>query len=98
MRIVVADDERNVRSALRLLLEQQPHVSSVCEVDSAERLLGCPDLADADVLLVEWDLPGLHSALTLGWLRQTCPHLVVVALSSRPEERRPSLAAGADAF
>lgn len=98
MHILLADDEPKVRSALRLLLEQDPALSVVGEAADAgqvlDRLQGfCPDL-----LLLDWELPGQQGGRLFGLVRTCCPALAVVALSGRPEARRAALAAGADAF
>lgn len=69
-------------------------MSRVFEVASAERLLDEVKKARADVLIVDWQLHGLD----LGELRRALPALKISVLSSRPEERRPALAAGADTF
>ena len=98
MRILIADDEDNVRAALRLVLEQDPNVTSVAEVPA----VGCiPDQvrrAQPRVLLLDGELPGLMMDTLLPSLRNFDPHLSVVVLSGRPEQRDPALAAGADAF
>ena len=62
MRILIADDQPNVRSALRLLLEQDPDVHIVAEVADSNGLLkqvgkNCPDL-----VLLDWELPWHHGA------------------------------------
>jgi DNA-binding NarL/FixJ family response regulator len=105
MRVLVADDEYVVRSALRVLLDQEPGVDIVGEVTRAAELLAhvqgeCPDL-----LLLDWELPGRRAASAGGSrqgllraLRLTCPQLKVIALSVRPDANRTALAAGADAF
>ena len=98
MRVLVADDETNVRSALRLLLDQDPGVSAVCEAGAAECLLAQAEATRPDVVLLDWQLPGLQATDLLPALRSVCPRLVVIALSGRPEECRTALAAGVDAF
>ena len=58
MRVLLADDEPKVRSALRLILEQLKEVETVEEVTDAagmtERLKNSPP----DLLLVDMELPG----------------------------------------
>jgi DNA-binding NarL/FixJ family response regulator len=98
MRVLLADKQTKVRSALRLLLEQEPGLSVVGEAPEAEDLLAqvrteCPDL-----VLLDWELLDQGGAATLAWLRAARPGLVVIALSGRPEPRQAALAAGADAF
>jgi two-component system nitrate/nitrite response regulator NarL len=98
MKVVVADAAAHVRSALRLVLEQHAEASSTVELTSGGQLLAELARACADVLLLDLHLPGLDLANVLPALRQVCPRLRVVVLSSRPEERQHALAAGADAF
>lgn len=98
MRILLADDQPEVRSALRLLLEQGDGMAVVGEVAEANELFTKLEAACPDVVLLDWELPDLQAAESLGELRSRCPRLLVIALSGRPEARHASLAAGADAF
>jgi len=99
MRVFLADDQPRVRSALRLLLEQDPQLSVVGEAAAAEGLLAQVRAAHPDLLLLDWELPGLQAANPLlPALRALYPRLSVIALSGRPEARRAALAARADAF
>jgi len=98
MHVLLADDQAKVRSALRLVLEQQPGVSILGEAVDATGLLDWVRAVCPDVVLLDWELPGLKADSLLPTLRQLCPHLKVIALSGRPEARQAALAAGADAF
>jgi DNA-binding NarL/FixJ family response regulator len=99
MRVFLADDQPRVRSALRLLLEQDPQLSVVGEAAAAEGLLAQVRAAHPDLLLLDWELPGLQATNPLlPALRALCPRLSVIALSGRPEARRAALAAQANAF
>jgi len=98
MRILLADDQRKVRSALHLLLEQQADLSVVGEAADAETLLLSAEVIDPDLLLLDWELPGQQQIDLLPGLRKCCPNLAVIALSGQPEARQAALTAGADAF
>lgn len=98
MRILVADDQREVRSALRLLLEQEVGKCVVGEASDPDRLILEVGSCCPDVLLLDWELTDLQVPETLASLRSLCPQLLVIALSGRPEVRPKALAAGADAF
>jgi DNA-binding NarL/FixJ family response regulator len=97
MNILLADDQPKVRSALKFLLEQDPRLKVVGEVAEAKELLLAVRTSCPDVVLLDWELPGLSASCTLDALR-ACARLAVVALSGRPEARQAALAAGADAF
>ena len=98
MKILLADDNPEVRSALRLLLEQEPISAIVKDVADLQGLLthlgeNCPT-----VVLLDWELPGLHTNGCLSLVRLRCPDMKVIALSSKYEARQEALAAGMDAF
>ena len=98
MRVLLADDQSKVRSALQLLLEQEPELSVAGEATEADELLAQVGTVCPDIVLLDWELPGLPRHDLLSALRARCPHLKVIALSGRPEARQAALAAGADAF
>lgn len=98
MRILIADDQDRVRFALRVLLAQQPGLHVVGEASHGEELLARASVAEADVALVDWELPGLCEVGGLTALRRLCPTLQVVVLSGRPGVRKAAQAAGVAAF
>ena len=97
MRILIADDQHEVRFALRVLLDRQPGLTVINDTADADSLLARTEAACPDVLLLDWELPGL-SVESLSVLRELCPALLVIALSGRPEMRSAALSAGVDAF
>jgi DNA-binding NarL/FixJ family response regulator len=98
MRVILADDQVNVRSALRLLLEHQPDVEILGEAADTTCLLDWVKVLCPDLVLLDWELPGLAADALLPLLEGHCPALRVIALSVRPESRQAALDAGADAF
>lgn len=96
--ILIGDAQPRVRFGLRLLLEQQPGWRIAGEAEDARALLdrvrcGCPDL-----VLLDWELPGMPAAELLAAIRQACPSLWVVFMSGKDELRHVALQAGADVF
>jgi DNA-binding NarL/FixJ family response regulator len=98
MRILVADDESNVRLALQALLERQPGLEIMGGVGDSRELLGQVKATCPDLVLLDWELPNSTAVALLSELGEACPGLAVIALSGRPERRQEALAAGADAF
>lgn len=98
MDIVVADDQDEVRSALRLILEDEPGLRVSSEARRAEDLLPAVAQIEAGLLILDWELPGLRPAELSRVLRDRRPGLKVIALSGWPEAQRAALDAGADAF
>jgi DNA-binding NarL/FixJ family response regulator len=97
MRVLLADDQAKVRSALRLLLEQQPDIEVLGEAVDTTGLLDWLKVTRPDLVLLDWELPDLTSEV-LPVLRERHPSLRVIALSGRPEARQAALAAGVNAF
>jgi DNA-binding NarL/FixJ family response regulator len=60
MRVFLADKQAKVRSALRLLLEQEPGLSVVGEAAEAEDLLAQVQRTRPDLVLLDWELPGFR--------------------------------------
>jgi DNA-binding NarL/FixJ family response regulator len=98
VKVVLADDESRVRSALRLLLEQERDWEVCSEARQADELLICLAEGCCDIVLLDWELPGLAIDEVLCHMRRLCPHTWVVALSSRLEAQSAALSAGVDAF
>jgi len=98
MRILLADDEPRVCSAIWLLLEQQLESNIVDEVSNAHEVLDYVRNCCPDILLLDWELLGSTPEKLLGILRALCPGLFLLVLYSNPQTRRASLKAGASEF
>ena len=98
MKILLADDNPEVRSALRLLLEQEPLLALVLEVVDSQSLLLHVSETCPTVVLLDWELPGMQKSELLKLVRSRCPQIKVIALSSKFEARQEALVAKVDAF
>ena len=96
MQVLLADDQIEVRSALRLLLDQETGITIVGEAINAEELFAKVESFLPDLVLLDWELPGFcsktasHSCeaqFRLLDLRECFPELKIVALSGRIEAR-----------
>jgi len=96
--ILIGDASPRVRFGLRILLEQQLGWRVVGETEDAQALLeavrcGCPDL-----VLLDWELPGMPAQELLTVIRHACPYLWIVFMSGKDELRQAAIQAGADIF
>lgn len=98
MRVLVADDLFAVRSALALLLEQEIDLQVAGQVSDSAGLLQAVDKDPPDVILLDWELPGMPASDLVQRLRVSHPQMCIVALSSRPESEIAAMLAGVDAF
>lgn len=98
MRILIADDQPNVRYALRVLFKQRPDLVLVGEAMDAFELQAMLSTTNPGMLIVDWMLPGLVEIGSIAELQRCKGSLIVIALSGRPELGREALKAGANAF
>lgn len=98
MKICIADSQSRIRYGLRILLEQQPGWHVTGEAAGANELIERVRWDAPDVVLLDWELPGMAFEGLLKSLRIACPGLLVISLSGRYELRQSALEAGADAF
>ena len=96
--IFLAEGEKHVREALRLMLEHQPDFMIVGEANTAESTLAKVCQHPTDVILLDWNLPGLHLQRLLVALRECCPDILILATSVRPEQEKAAIQFGANGF
>ncbi len=97
-RVLLADDNSDLRSALRLLLEKRLDKSTILEAHDMERVLAQMEDARPDCIVLDWELPGRPKRDRVKWLKLLVPGVHVVVTSARPEAREEALADGADQF
>jgi len=99
MRVLLADGQAKVRSALRLLLEQETGVTVVGEAVNAADLYVQAGCTSPDLVLLAWELPGLANGISACTaLHGLASQPAVVVLSGRPETGPLAIGAGADGF
>ena len=98
MRILLADAQTRVRSALRLLLENELDECDIDEAAAADEVRRLVSTVRPDVLLLDWNLPGFSGAGFIAGLKDECPHTAVIVMDSRPLVGEAALGAGADGF
>ena len=59
-RIILADDDLNVRSALKLLLENEAGLDVVGEAENAQDLIRQAEVCCPEIILLDWELPTLR--------------------------------------
>ena len=78
-RVLVVDDEKNIRRTLRMVLGES--VPSLADCGSAEEALRMMREEPADVLLLDIKLPGMDGLELLGKLRREWPGTEVIVIS-----------------
>lgn len=111
LRIIIADNQPETRSALRLVIELEHGFTVVGEADEAGELTAMARTVRPDIVLLDWQLrdAGATAPADLALCLDNKKELVlmlhaihrglkVLALSGRPEAKKDALSAGADAF
>lgn len=96
--ILLADDNPDLRSALRLLLETRLDLRLISEAGDMERVLAQAEDTRPDCLVLDWELPGRPLRGRLRVLRALVPGMRIIVTSTRPESRDEAMAEGADGF
>lgn len=97
-RILVADYDARVRSALQTLLAQEPGQITVREsADLATMAIQVREFRP-HLILLDWELPGRPAVALLFALQGLDYRPKVIVLGRRPESEEDALAAGADSF
>lgn len=97
IRVMLVDDHAVVRSGLATFLMTCDDMELVGEAENAEQaLVRCPP-AKPDVVLMDLVMPGMDGASATRLLRERCPEIQVIVLTSFKEEElvQGALQAGA---
>ena len=96
MRVLIADDNKEIRSALTLVLREMWPNCEIAEVGQAADAVTRLDNWSPELVLLDWHLEGGPTVTRS--IRKRYPACAVVAMSSLPEERDEALRSGATAF
>ena len=106
MKVLIADDQVGVRSALRLLMEEQSCDCMISEVADSESVFSVVQNNCPDIVLLDAELPGFSSERdpqkgyslpeAICQLRTLCPAIKVIVLTSRGELRSIARTCNAD--
>jgi DNA-binding NarL/FixJ family response regulator len=100
LRIVVADDHRLMREAIRLALTDADDIEIVGEAETGSAVIPLVRAVDPDLVLLDIRMPGMDGLVVLERLQERHPGVKVVMLSAIDESEviEAALTAGASAF
>ena len=100
IRLVLADDQALVRGALAALLALEPDLEVVGEVGRGDEVVDAAVRGQADVALLDVEMPGMDGIAATAALRRALPscRVLVVTTFGRPGYLRRAVEAGASGF
>jgi two-component system response regulator DesR len=100
IRLLLADDQALVRGALAALLNLEPDLEVVVEVDRGDLVVAAARDARPDVAVLDIEMPGLDGIAATAALRESMPgcRVLVVTTFGRPGYLRRAMEAGASGF
>jgi CheY-like chemotaxis protein/anti-sigma regulatory factor (Ser/Thr protein kinase) len=100
IRVLLVDDHRVVREALRSVIEEQPDMTVVGEAADGPEAVEAARTLEPDVVLMDVSLPGMNGVEATHRIVSDAPHVRVVGLSMHDQETvwRALRDAGARAF
>jgi two-component system, NarL family, response regulator DesR len=100
IRLLLADDQALVRGALAALLNLEPDLHVVAEVDRGDEVLAAVRDHDVDVALLDIEMPGMTGIDVVQQLATEAPSVrtLIVTTFGRPGYLRRAIDAGASGF
>ncbi len=86
IRILLVDDHAVIRQALRMLLESQPELEVVADVENGREAVTAVEKLSPDVVLMDVVMPGLNGLEATRQIRRISPSTHVVMLSGFVDE------------
>jgi two-component system response regulator DesR len=100
IRVLLAEDQGMMRSALAVLLRLEPDIEVVAEVGSGDVVVATAVAARPDVALLDIEMPGCSGLDAAAAMREALPSCRVLILTTfgRPGYLRRAMEAGARGF
>ena len=100
IRVLIAEDQAMVRGALASLLSLEDDIEVVAEVERGDLVLGAARAANADVALLDIEMPGMDGIAAAAQLTAELPQTRTLILTTfgRPGYLRRALDNGASGF
>jgi DNA-binding NarL/FixJ family response regulator len=98
IRILLADESAEIRSAMRLLLETRLDLELISEARDMQHVLAQVEDSHPACIILDWNLPGRPTRERISVLRALVPDIKIIVMNTSPELRQQVLNDGANAF
>ncbi len=86
IRILLADDHAVVRKGLQLFIGYEDNLTLVGEASDGEDLTRLVQEHEADILLLDLDMPKMNGITAIRKIRELAPDLKIIILTMHPED------------
>lgn len=86
IRILLADDHALVRKGVQLIISYEKDLSLVGEVADGQALISLVQEVDADLVVLDLEMPKMNGLTVIPKLRELNPDLKILVLSMHPED------------
>lgn len=97
-RILIADQRKKVRFGLQVLLQEQLGYPIIGFATDAQSLLDSLKKLNPDILLLDWNLPGMPSAELIRIIQGNYPKMRILIMSANPDTKSDALSSGVDFY
>lgn len=86
IRVLLADDHAVVRKGLQLFIGYEDNLHLVGEASDGEELLEVVQKNEADILLLDLDMPKMNGITAIRKIKELAPDLKIIVLTMHPED------------
>lgn len=86
LRVLLVEDDELFRLGLQVKLEQHPNIAVVAQAEDGETAVRLVSQHDLDVVLLDVGLPRIGGLEACRQIRNTCPDLPILVLTSRSDK------------
>ena len=97
-RVLIADDQRSVREALRCLLALSPQIDIVGEAVDGQEVLDLVAECHPNVVLMDIEMPVMNGLEATRCIKNRWPDVRVIVLTMYAMHRADAFVSGADMF
>jgi len=98
MKVLIADDQAEVCSALKVLFQHLEGNYDIDEANELESMLYKVQYNQPDMLLLDWELSNMSMGDLIPRLRKLASRMFIIAMSGRPEALKEATDAGVNIF
>lgn len=86
IRILLADDHAVVRKGLQLFIGYEDNMKLIAEASDGDELMAMIRQNEADVLLLDLDMPRMNGITAIRKIKEESPDLKIIVLTMHPED------------